>query len=160
MLTGISSLSEKSLVAWTKKVNHNDFHYLFFNGDGNPLLLVLLYDNGLRTNTLLLYYVLKPAVIRKFSNSEIWLAYSLDHKLRNTTSNIIKVPRSEYGKGFVWKGGAERNCLESLIRFPFFRIPLRLFTFTSQHYSEYPGGLLNEAILISDRYNLTRHPII
>ena len=81
MLTGISSLSEKSLVAWTKKVNHNDFHYLFFNDDGNPLLLVFLYDNGLRTNTLLLYYVLKPAVIRKFSNSEIRLASSVPHKL-------------------------------------------------------------------------------
>ena len=101
MLTGISSLTEKSLVAWTKKVNHNDFHYLFFKGDGNLFPLVLLYDNGLRTNTLFLYYVLKPAVIRKFSNSEIRLAYSLDRKLRNITSHIIKILRSEYGKGFV-----------------------------------------------------------
>ena len=52
----------------------------------------------------------------------------------------------------------KETVLESLIRFPFFRITRRLFTFHSLHLSEYPGTHLNEAILISDGYNLTRHP--
>ena len=56
----------------------------------------------------------------------------------------------------VWKETARRV----LLVFPIFRILFSLFTFPSQHYSEYPVVLLNEAILISDRYNLTRHPII
>ena len=54
----------------------------------------------------------------------------------------------------------KETVLESLIRFPFFRTPLGLITFHSLHLSEYPRTLLNEAILIFDGYNLTRHPII
>ena len=56
----------------------------------------------------------------------------------------------------VWKETARRV----LLVFPIFIILFSLFTFPSQHYSEYPGALPNEAIIISDGYNLTRHPII
>ena len=56
----------------------------------------------------------------------------------------------------VWKETARRV----LLVFPIFRILFSLFTFPSQHYSEYPGALLNGAILIFDGYNHKCLPII
>lgn len=58
----------------------------------------------------------------------------------------------------VWRG--KKLSGEPYLFFPSSESFFSLFTFPSQHYSEYPGALLNEAILISDRYSLTRHPII